>query len=179
MLLLLLHGLPATGKLTVARKLVTLTGFELYHNHVAVDEALQLHAFGTTGFTDRRDQLWREHFKSAAKRNPPGLIFTFNPENSVPQEFVDWLFAQWSVAGRNLLSVELLAREMTIESRLGAAARQHFKKLTEVALYRQLRARGAFKLPLIPRTDLRIDTDRRSPDEAARDIVAHFRLPRT
>jgi len=180
MILLFIYGRPATGKLTIARKLVTLTDFRLYHNHVAVDEALQLYPFGTPGFIEKRDELWRNFFVKAAREQLPGLIFTFNPENSVPQSFIDWLFGGWATTGRvRIISVELLAKESTIESRLAAGQRKHFKKLTDPVLYRQLRLGGAFNAPLIPQTDLRVDTDRLSADEAAREIAAHFKLKRS
>ena len=65
--LVFIHGRPATGKLTIARKLVTLTGYQLYHNHIAVDEAFQLHAFGTPGFIELREQLWRKFFVQRRK----------------------------------------------------------------------------------------------------------------
>lgn len=172
--LVLIHGLPATGKLTVARKLATLTGYQLYHNHIAVEEALQLHAFGTPGFIERRDELWRQFFQRAARERPHGIIFTFNPENTVPQAFIDWLFGDWAGEAIRLVSVELSASEAVIESRLTASTRQHFRKLTDVFLYRQLRLSGNFNSPIIPRTDLRIDTQKKSADESARLIVAHF-----
>lgn len=174
--LVFLHGRPATGKLTIARKLVTLTGYQLYHNHVAVDEALQLHVFGTPGFIQKRDQLWRQFFIRTAKENPEGVIFTFNPENSVPQTFIDWLFGDWAGQHIPLFSVELIARETSIENRLATASRRHFKKLTDVSLYRKLRADGAFDSPVIPRSDLQIDTEKNSADDAARKIVSHFKL---
>ena len=176
--LVFLHGRPATGKLTIARKLVTQTDYQLYHNHIAVDEALQLHAFGTPGFVELRDRLWREFFIRAAKEQPAGIIFTFNAENTVPLAFIDWLFGAWA-PGARIISVELLAREAAIESRLASGPRQHFKKLTDLTLYRQLRARGTFDTPIIPRTDLRIDTEKLSPDEAARAIAIHFKLKRS
>lgn len=177
MILLFIHGRPATGKLTIARKLVTLTDFQLYHNHIAVDEALQLHAFGTPGFIEMRQQLWQKFFVRAAKELPRGVIFTFSPENTVPQTFIDWLFEGWSAVGAiRIISIELLARENTIEARLDASQRRHFKKLTDASLYRQLRLRGSFDSPVVPRTDLRIDTDKLSADESARQIVAYFGL---
>lgn len=61
MRLLFLHGPPATGKYTVGRELAALTGWELYHNHLVVDEVLARHAFGTPGFVAERDQRWRAH----------------------------------------------------------------------------------------------------------------------
>lgn len=174
--LVVIHGRPATGKLTVARKLVPLTGYRLYHNHIAVDEALQLHAFGSSGFVEKRDQLWRRYFIRMTQERPNGVIFTFNPENTVPQDFVDWLFAGLPERGVRIISVELTAREAAIESRLNAGPRRHFRKLTDISLYRQLRAGGAFDRPTIPRSDLQIDTEKLSPDEAARKICATFNL---
>jgi hypothetical protein len=174
--LIFLHGRPATGKLTIARKIVTLTGYQLYHNHIAVDEALRLHAFGTPGFVEMREELWRKFFVRIAKELPPGVIFTFNAENSVPQAFIDWIFCEWSAFGIRLISIELRASEKTIESRLAAGSRGHFKKLTDVNLYRELRAARVFESPVIPRTDLTIDTEKMPPPEASRLIVRHFKL---
>jgi cytidylate kinase len=37
MKLLFLYGPAASGKLTIARELTTLTGFALFHNHLVVD----------------------------------------------------------------------------------------------------------------------------------------------
>lgn len=176
MKLVFLHGKPATGKLTVARKLVTLTNYRLYHNHIAVDQALQLHAFGTPEFVGLRDRLWRDFFVRISRENPSGVIFTFNPENSVPQAFIDWIFTGLLESGIALCSVELTASESVIEDRMTASSRHHFNKLTDLGLYRQLRAAGTFLSPVIPRTDQRIDTGKVSPTEAARQIAAHFGL---
>jgi len=37
MKLVFIYGPPASGKLTVARELATLTGYRLFHNHLIVD----------------------------------------------------------------------------------------------------------------------------------------------
>jgi hypothetical protein len=170
MTLVFLHGPPATGKYTVGRELAALTGFELYHNHLVVDTVLQQHAFGTPGFVAERDRRWRAHLGSLAR----DTLFTFNPENSVPQAFIDWLFASVPGNGGRLFSVGLTASEAVIESRLATAQRRQFKKLTELELYRRLRAAGAFTQPLIPRTDLVLDTEHLTPSEAARQIAGQL-----
>jgi len=175
-ILLLLHGPPAAGKYTVARELAARTGFELYHNHAVVDEVLTRHAFGTPGFVAERDRAWRGHFSRAAADPARRLIFTFNPENSVPQAFIDWLFSALPGQGVTLHSVALTLPEAAIEARLGSDQRKQFRKLADVALYRQLREAGAFAAPVIPRTDLALDTEHRAPAETAAAIVRHFRL---
>lgn len=172
MYLVFIHGPAAAGKYTAAKELAALTAFELYHNHIVVDEVLKTHAFGTPGFVAERDRLWREHFTRFPGPGCENVIFTFNPENTVPQAFIDWLFAEMPRRGVRLHSIELTASEPVIESRIASKQRQQFNKLTDLALYRQLRDSGTFATPVIPRTDLRIDTGRLAPDEAARQIAA-------
>lgn len=175
--LVFLHGAPATGKYTVGRELAARTGFELYHNHLVVDAVLERHAFGTPEFVAERDRAWRDHLGTAARDNARGLIFTFNPENTVPQAFIDWLFHELPrTRGAAIHSVELTADEVAIESRLGAGERRNYRKLADLALYRQLRDAGAFRTPIIPRSDLRIDTSRVNPIEAAQEIARRFAL---
>jgi hypothetical protein len=166
MRLVFIHGAPATGKYTVGRELAALTGWQLYHNHLVVDEVLKLHAFGTPEFVRMRDAQWRDYFSRAADARK-NIIFTFNPENSVPQEFIDWIFQELPRRNVVLFSVGLTASEATIEARLATSPRQGFKKLTDLSRYRQLRAAGSFQSPVIPRTDLWIDTDIASSVEAA------------
>ena len=174
--LLFLHGPAAAGKYTVAKELAALTGFELYHNHLVVDEVLKTHAFGTPGFVIDRDRLWRDFFAQFPGPGRANIIFTFNPENTVPQAFIDWLFAEPARRGVKFTSVEITADESVIESRIASKQRQQFRKLTDVVLYRQLRDSGVFTTPLIPRTDLRIDTGKVSPAEAAAQIARQFGL---
>src|SRR5205085_1059045 len=136
MKLVFIHGPAAAGKYTVGRELAALTGFELYHNHLVVDEVLQEHAFGTPGFVAGRDRRWRDYLFAAAKEPERRIVFTFNPENSVPQAFIDWLF---SGLGAPLYSVRLKLSEAAIEARLATDQRKQFRKLVDLALYRQLR----------------------------------------
>lgn len=177
MLLLLLHGAPATGKFTVARELAALSGLDLYHNHEVVDPILERHLFGSPEFVEERDRTWRTGLRERLRRGGRGVIFTFNPENSVPQEFINWVFDELpQETGADLHSVELHATEAAIELRLASDQRKTFRKLTDIALYRYLRDSGAFSSPVIPRTDLRINTETCTPDEAARAIAAKFNL---
>ncbi len=173
--LVFIHGPAAAGKYTVARELAALTGHELYHNHLVVDEVLKTHAFGTPGFVAERDRRWREHFTGAAGDPTRKLIFTFNPENTVPQAFIDWMFTDLPRRDAKLFSVELTASEAVIEARLNSAQRQGFKKLTDLELYRRLRDSGAFATPVLPPADLVIDTSKLPPAETARLIAMRIR----
>src|SRR5580658_6923625 len=114
MKLLILYGRPAVGKLTVARAVATLTGARLFHNHLTVNLALSVYDFGTPGFIELREQIWKAVFSRALADRLPLLIFTFNPENTVPQQFVDNLFAAVRSGGGEVIPVELVASEPEI-----------------------------------------------------------------
>lgn len=171
MKLLFLHGPPAAGKLTVAREIAALTGWRLFHNHLTVNLALAVYDFGTPGFIALREQIWLAVFRRALADRVPGLIFTFNPENTVPQKFIDDLFAEVYAAGGEFIPVEITASEPELESRMAADSRGAHGKLTDLALYRRLRAIGAFASPVIPASRLRIDTGTLAPTLAAARIV--------
>lgn len=102
----------------------------------------------------------------------PGLIFTFNPENSVPQRFIDELFAEITAGGGEIIPVELTVTEAVNEARLANISRVENGKLTDLALYRQLRGAGAFTTPVIPARSLHLDTAQLNPTTAATRIAA-------
>lgn len=171
----LLYGRPAVGELTVGRELARLTGYRLFDNHLIVDAALAVYDFGTPQFIALREALWRAAFTEIAKDQAlPGLIFTFNPEQTVPQRFVDDLFALFTVAGVETRCVELTAPEDVIEQRLENADRRQKGKLIDLELYRQLRADGTFATPVITHNRLVIDTADVTAEEAARKIAAEL-----
>lgn len=175
MKLIVLSGRPAVGKVTVARELARLTGWRLFHNHLAVNLALSLFDFGTPGFVALRETVWFAAFRRALADGVPAVIFTFNPENSVPQRFIAELFAEIAAAGGEIRIIELVAPEAEIERRLASASRHADGKLTDVALYRRLRAAGTFDSPVLPPAQLRLDTTTLAPADAAAQIAAACR----
>lgn len=65
----------------------------------------------------------------------------------MPQRLIDALFAGNSAAGAELIPVELIAAESTLEASLANPSRFENGKLTDLALYRQLRDAGVLRLP--------------------------------
>src|SRR5579862_3044933 len=88
MRLIFIYGMPATGKLTVARELAAITGYPVFHNHLVVDMVQSVFAFGTRPFVELREDIWLGVFRKAGENQLPGLIFTFAPEATVRQEFI-------------------------------------------------------------------------------------------
>jgi chloramphenicol 3-O-phosphotransferase len=172
MKLIFLHGAPAVGKLTIARELVALTGFRVFHNHLTVDLVSSLFPFGSEPFILLREKIWLAAFAEAV-RNNVSLIFTFNPERTVRERFVQDTIELVEGAGGKVVFVELTCAERELEDRLDDVSRKEFGKLASVAQYRSLKEAGAFQFPKLP-NDLSLDTTTQPPADSARLISAHI-----
>jgi hypothetical protein len=171
MQLVFLHGAPAVGKLAVARELAGLTGYKLFHNHLTVDLVSSLFTFGSEPFVLLREKIWLSAFQEAAKNNL-SLIFTFNPERTVREQFISDAIAVVESAGK-IVFVELVCAEDELERRIEHPSRQEFGKLRTVEQYRSLKAAGAFQFPSLP-AGLSLDTTHRSAADTARLISEHL-----
>jgi len=106
MKLLFLYGPPPPANSPVAREVSALTGYRLFHNHLAVNPGPRRLRLRHPGFIALREQIWFATFRRALADRVPGLVFTFNPENSVPQRFIDKLFAEIAAGGGEVIPVE-------------------------------------------------------------------------
>ncbi|MBL8519537.1 MAG: shikimate kinase [Betaproteobacteria bacterium] len=165
-----LHGPPAAGKHTIGQKLSELTGLPLFHNHLAVDTAKSLFAFGTPGFNRMRATLWRAAFAEAAVAGQ-SFIFTFNPEATVDPGLIEDLCQIVRERGGTVYFIELKCSPAAIAQRIGNESRKAFGKLTDPELYKALDAKGAFAFPPLPEALLVVNTDELSADSAAERIA--------
>lgn len=171
MKLVFLHGAPAVGKLTVARELARLTGFRLFHNHLTVDLVSSLFFFGSEPFVLLREQIWLAAFAEAA-RNNVSLIFTFNPERTVRERFVQDTLDVVSSAGGEVVFVELTCTEEELERRIEDASRKEFGKLASIEQYRSLKDAGAFHFPKLPNGICLDTTNQPAPDTA--ELISEY-----
>lgn len=172
MKLVFLHGPAAVGKLAVARVLARLTGYRLFHNHLTVDLVGSLFAFGSEPFVALRENIWLSAFHEAAKNNV-SIIFTFNPERTVREQFIQDAVAIVESAGGKVVFVALTCDEDEIERRIVDPSRRQFGKLRSVEQYRNLIAAGAFRFPSLPE-GLSLDTTDRSAADTAKLISEYL-----
>jgi hypothetical protein len=169
--LIFIYGMPATGKLTVARELAAKTGFKLFHNHLVVDLLLCLFEFGSPEFILLREEIWLAVMKKARSAGLLGLIFTFAPERTVRPTFVSDVERVILEANGRLDFVELVCPLEELKRRMGDESRTEFGKLASAVLFEQLLADGVFETPLMPQAAVTIDTSACSAIEAADQIV--------
>lgn len=177
MRLIFIYGLPATGKLTVARELASLTGYKLFHNHLVVDLLLSVFEFGSVPFVELREEIWLSVFEQSAQSNLPGLIFTFAPERTVRPEFIASAIDTIAGAGGRLDFVKLTCPMHELKRRLGDTSRRKHGKLISVCQFEQLFASGVFDEPAVPKPAITIDTSVAKPAEAAAQIQSALALP--
>lgn len=169
MYVVFLHGPAASGKHTIGVELAKLTGWPLFHNHLAVDTALSLFEFGTEQFCNLRAEIWRATFREAVGSGQ-SFIFTFHPEATVSPTLIDELVDVIESNDGKVLFVELLCSREEILSRLGNESRTRFGKLTDAALYSQIEQEGGFEFPSLPDALVQVDTATLSPPDAAQRI---------
>jgi len=166
--------MPGVGKLTVAHELAQLTGFKIFHNHLAVDLLTSVFEFGSQPFVELREKIWLDVFAHAASTNVAGLIFTFAFDRTVTNRFIEDTRELVESSGGDVLFVELTCSTEELENRIGNPSRQRFGKLNSVAQFRELKEAGTFVDPGIPKDRLVIDTTALSASATASLICSRL-----
>jgi hypothetical protein len=176
MRLIFISGLPGVGKLTVGKELSALTGYSLFHNHLAVDLLISVFPFGSPQFVELRESIWLSVFEQACRSGLAGLIFTFNAENTVRQSFLAKTEQTVAGEGGSICFVELICDEEELRRRIDAPSRRKYTKLTSWAKYEELKAIGAFSAPKLPAPAITVDTGKFDPKNAALQIASECDL---
>lgn len=175
MKLLFLHGAPATGKLTVAKALLRLVPGRLFDNHAAIDVARTVFDFDEPEFWTLVHTVRSAVLDAAAEQRVPLVVMTYcyaEPDDRPALEHFEAIVQR---GGGELLPVFVHCSTEEIIRRIGNADRAQRRKVTsEAALNKFL---GQFNIAPVPRANcLKLDSETRSPDATAQDIVRHFNL---
>lgn len=175
MKLILIHGAPATGKLTVARALSKLVDAPMVDNHAAIDIARMVFGFAAPGFWEMVHDLRVTTLRAAARADVPMLITT--AAYAAPQD--DPLVGDYEQAiaayGGSLLPVHLSCDPDTLMERVTAPERRERGKIATPEMLADYLARNDFAA--IPRDNcLRLSTQTTPPAETATRIAAALGL---
>lgn len=175
MKLIIIHGPPAAGKLTVSRALAERTGFKVFHNHVSIDCVKAVFDFGSDAFW-RVIKTIREETLSEAARSDVSLIHTFcyakGPDDEQYLRMIDKVESN----GGQVHSVLLVCDDETRRERIVSDDRVRIGKLTDPDSIDMSREQFDLFSPLPGRETLTIDTTGVSPDDAADKIISHYGL---
>jgi len=175
MKLVFLHGAPATGKLTVARALLRRVPGRLFDNHAAIDLARTIFDFGAPGFWDLVHRVRYTALETAAANGVALVVATFcyaEPDDLPQFERFEEILRRHD---GELLPVFLHCVREEALRRVGNPDRVERRKMTSAQSLSKFLDDNNFKP--VPRANcLMLDTEVRSAEAAAQDIVSHFGL---
>ncbi|MGB7202832.1 MAG: AAA family ATPase [Pyrinomonadaceae bacterium] len=175
MKLIIIHGPPAAGKLTVSRELAARTGYKVFHNHISIDCVKPVFEFGSPAFW-RVIKVIREETFAEAAREGFSLIHTFCYAKGEDDEQYHRMIACVEDNGGDVNSVLLICDDETRRQRIVADERKQIGKLTDPDSIEMSREKFDLFSPLPGRETLIIDTTDVAPDEAATRIIEHYKL---
>lgn len=107
LVLLMLFGPPAVGKMTVGRALCARTNFRLFHNHMTIEPLIETFGYGTPQFNRLNDAFRRQVFEEAAAGGID-LVFTVVWGLNL-EEDRDWVKGCVEIFDGDVVFVELRA----------------------------------------------------------------------
>jgi len=172
MKLIILHGPPASGKLTLANRLKDELGYNVLHNHLNVDLALEVYSgFGEDDFYDFVDKLRSLAIEKACQNKMEGLIVTFCFDSVSDIKVVKQWEAIISRYGGKVLPIflnvssEVLAERVESYSRIGTNKVQCRHELTTILSENEFGS--------IPNNTITVDTTDLCIESSARLILEH------
>lgn len=175
--LVFIYGPPAVGKLTVAREVAKLTGFRLFHNHVAIDFARSVFEFGTPSFWRVVDGTRRDMLEEVAKSGTDA-IFTFVYGGETDDAFIRWVTGVVEAQGGEVCFVRLRCDRAEVLRRVAGKKRKRMGKLASRKGLSGLYSRYDLDARIPSAESFDVDTGETRPREAARQIAARCRIPR-
>ena len=175
MKLILIHGSPAVGKLTVAGEIARQTGFKVFHNHLTIDAVSPVFEFGTEPFW-KLVHLFRIETIAEAARQNVSLIYTFCYAKGADDAHVEEVLKAVEDGGGEVCFTLLVAEKSEIEKRILSESRLNYMKMKSRKMLRETWEKYELFSPVPFRESLTIDNTNLSAEDAAKQIIAHFNL---
>lgn len=172
--LIFIYGPPASGKLTIAKELASLTGYSVFHNHQTRDIVHELYPDTLDENYELVHKLRLDIFEYAAQ-NETNLIFTFVFDDADDTLFVDNAIKAVESANGSVLFVETTATNDVLLDRVDNESRKEHRKLTNKSKFEEILSSSPYVS--IPHEGvLKVDTGTMSAKESAALIADHYKL---
>lgn len=176
MKLIFIYGPPASGKLTVAKELSSITGYRIFHNHLTIDLVASVF--------DRESEIFRplirkyrlDMIRRAAEEGIPGLIFTFMFRGKENADYVKKLVNAVERAKGCVLFVQLCCQPDELLRRVKYPSRKKFGKITDKKTLKEKMEQFDLFSHIRHKNNLTIDNTEITPKKVAQMIKNHYKL---
>lgn len=175
MKLILIYGVPAVGKLSVAKKISKLSGYKNFHNHLSIELARSLFEFRSKNFYDYSDDICYDYLRRAAK-NGINLIMTFCYNHPDGGYFMRKVIRIINKNGGKICFVHLHASKNELIKRVSMKSRIRYNKITSKKVLLKLLKEYDFQTSFKNTNTLLIDNTKLSVKDTARAILHHFNI---
>lgn len=166
----ILYGAPAVGKLTVAKELSKITGFEILHNHLINDLVTVSADFKTPEFWKIVHKYRLEIMEEAAKNKRKGIILTFVYKKEADDSYMKKIVRQAKKHKGKIYFVHLICEDRELLTRIKHPSRKIFKKLKDVKKLKEIIKKQEVFSDAPFKPTLRIDNTKISPKRVAQMI---------
>lgn len=173
MRLIFIYGPPGAGKFTVANALSRLTGYAVFHNHIAIDLVRKNYGYGSSLSEDLIRAVNLAAIKTMSVEGKD-LIFTYSRPND--RSFITEAAKSVKQYGGRMLFVRLTCSMDEIRRRIRLRSGSTYSKITDMKSFRKFEEvhgpfSGVWK-------GISIDTTSAAPEESAIRIARMLKLSR-
>ncbi|MCL4403597.1 MAG: AAA family ATPase [Candidatus Marsarchaeota archaeon] len=176
MKVIFIYGPPGVGKLAVATALARLTGYKLYHNHLAIEAVLPIFDYGTKEFNRLINRYRLEMLDAAAASSLPGMVATFVYAKGADDGYLKILTKTVEKHGSKVFFVRLYCSSDELKKRLISKSRMRFSKIRSASTLARLEKKYDLHSTVDGYESFSIDNTSVPPNKAARMIKEHYKL---
>jgi deoxyadenosine/deoxycytidine kinase len=178
MKLVVIYGPPAVGKLTTAERLGEMTGYRVFHSHLAIDlvNSITPEDSGKL-YADFLFRIIYETIEFAWKNKQQGLIMSIAYTGSDKQkDLLKKLKKLVESDGGAICFVKLFASMDELKHRVVNPSRDYYGKLMDAEELERWMSKTDYLSKVDISESLEIDNTDITPDVVAEKIKSHFRL---
>lgn len=177
--LVVINGLPGTGKLTVAKELAEILDYKILHNHLVVDLVSSIFQSRTKPYFSLVEKMRMDLIEKAFKNNEKGLILTYvyglkNQNGKTDTRFTKRLVDKFEKHDGKIFFIKLLCDEDELRKRIESPSRKAFGKLNKASALESIKNEYNLDAIVPFRNNLTIDNTKLPPRAAARKIAEHY-----
>lgn len=161
--------------MTVATALAEKTGFKVFHNHLSIECVQPVFEFGTASFW-KMVELIRVEILAEAARVGQNLIYTFCFAKDHDESHIEAVIKAVEENGGEVNFVLLACGRAELEKRVLMESRKKFSKANNLEILSEILEKYDLFSPVPGRESLRIDNTDVAAEEAAKQIIEHYKL---